>query len=134
MGKSKRDILNKISEKDLRYQLERWYYTYWYWDDEDEDYPWWGDEEDENSLYEYLPDESQPAPKEYIIKRGRPRFTRYSFGKLIDMSTIYSKEILRQKKLMAILEGDYNLFDTKTYLIDLVDEKSKDILGKLDRG
>lgn len=37
MGKSKRDILNKISEKDLRYQLDRWYYTYWYWDDDEED-------------------------------------------------------------------------------------------------
>jgi len=131
MGKSKRDILNKISEKDLRYQLERWYYTYWYWDD-DEDYTWWGDEEDDTPLYQYLPDESQLLPKEYIIKRGRPRFIKYSFGKLIDMSTIYSKEVLRQKKLMAILEGEHILFDTKTYLIDLVDEKSKDILGKLD--
>ncbi len=131
MVKSKRDILNKISEKDLRYQLDRWYYTYWYWDDEDEDYPWWSDREDETPIYEYLPDEFQPVPKEYIIKGRRPR---YSNGKLIDMSTIYSKEILRQKKLMAILEGEYNLFDTKTYLSDLVDEKSKDILGKLDRG
>jgi hypothetical protein len=131
MGKSKRDILNKISEKDLRYQLDRWYYSYWYWD-EDEDYPW--DDEDETSLYQYLPDEFQPVSKEYIIKRGRPRFSKYSNGKLIDMSTIYSKEILRQKKLMAILEGEYNLFDTKTYLRDLINEKSKDILGKLDRG
>jgi hypothetical protein len=54
--------------------------------------------------YDYLPDELQPKTVTHISKRGI-RITQhtYSPGKLIDMASIYSKEVLRQKRINHIL-------------------------------
>jgi hypothetical protein len=86
------------------------------------------------SSYEYLPDNEQPKPTDYVYRRGKIHVSRGSYisGKMIDMKTIYSKEILRQKKLDAIFGSDYTLYGTKTYLKDILNEKIRNILRKLD--
>jgi hypothetical protein len=54
--------------------------------------------------FEYLPDDLQPKPVTHIIKRGiRISQQTYSPGKMIDMTSIYSKEVLRQKRINHIL-------------------------------
>lgn len=130
--KTKSDIKSKLFLKDGLDQYVDWWY---YWDDDDD----WDYHDDYCDCYlcmsvdyEYLPDNLQPDPKEYISRRGRITIEKYSDGKLIDMKSIYSKEELRQRKLEAIFGGEYNIFDTKTYLEDLLNEKDKNILRKLD--
>jgi hypothetical protein len=136
--KTKSDIKSKLFLTDgLNEYIDWWYY----WDYEDDDYYYDQCDDCGNyhcdgycANYEYLPDELQPETKEYISKRGfRVTIDRYSVGRLIDMTTIYPKEVLRQKKIEAIFGGDYNIFDKKIYLKDLLNEKDKNILRKLDR-
>ena len=129
--KSKYDIKSQLFLKDGLREYDDWWYE-WDWDYDDHD--------DYCDCYlcmpvdyEYLPDDQQPKTIDYISKRGvRVTTHTYSFGKLIDMSTIYSKEIMRQKKLEAILGGQYEIFYKKSYFKDLLDEKSGNILRKLD--
>jgi len=129
--KSKYDIKSQLFLKDGLREYDDWWCE-WDWDYDDHD--------DYCDCYlcmpvdyEYLPDDQQPKTIDYISKRGMRVTTHtYSFGKLIDMSTIYSKEIMRQKKLEAILGGQYEIFYKKSYFKDLLDEKSGNILGKLD--
>jgi hypothetical protein len=133
--KIKSDIKSKLILKDGIQEYTDWW-NFWDYDDDYYyqcdgcgSYHCCGD----CSSYEYLPDEQQPKTIDYISKRGiRVTTHTYSFGKLIDMSTIYSKEIMRQKKLEAILGGQYEVFYKKSYFKDLLDEKSGNILGKLD--
>lgn len=133
--KTKNEILDKIITKEGIAE-SNWSY-WWYYDDDD-----YGTYHDRycdcyqcmSVEYEYLPDNEQPKPVDYIYRRGKIYVSRGSYitGKLIDMKTIYSKEILRQKKLEAILGSEYNIYETKIYLKDLLNEKSKNILRKLD--
>ena len=129
--KTKYDIQSKLFLKDGLQEYADWWYE-WDWD-----YDYHDDYCDCYLCmpvdYEYLPDDQQPKTIDYISKRGMRVTTHtYSFGKLIDMSTIYSKEIMRQKKLEAILGGQYEIFYKKSYFKDLLDEKSGNILRKLD--
>jgi hypothetical protein len=135
--KTKYDIKSQIFLKDGLEQYADWWY---YWDDDD-DYYIHNQCDDCGkyhcdgycSSYEYLPDNLQPEQKEYFSKRGfRVTIEKYSLGKLIDMTTIYPKEVLRQKKLEAIFGGEYNILNKKIYLEDLLNEKDKNILRKLD--
>ena len=131
--KIKSDIKSKLFLVDGLREYDDWWC---YWDYDDYDYH---DVYCDCYMcmpieYEYLPDNEQPKPTDYVYRRGKIHVSRgtYSSGKMIDMKTIYSKEILRQKKLDAIFGGDYTLYGTKTYLKDLLDEKSGNILRKLD--
>jgi len=129
--KTKYDIKSKLFLKDGLQEYADWWYE-WDWDYDDHDYYC------DCYLcmtvdYEYLPDEQQPKDQDYISKRGiRVTSQTYSHGKLIDMKTIYSKEVLRQKKLEAILGGQYEVFYKKVYFKDLLNEKSRNIFRKLD--
>ena len=131
--KIKSDIKSKLILVDGLREYDDWWC---YWDYDDDDYH---DVYCDCYMcmpieYEYLPDNEQPKPTDYVYRRGKIHVSRgtYSSGKMIDMKTIYSKEILRQKKLDAIFGGDYTLYGTKTYLKDILNEKSRNILGKLD--
>ena len=132
--KIKSDIKSKLFLVDGLREYDDWWC---YWDYDDDDYYQCDDCGSYHcsgycSSYEYLPDDLQPSPVEYVSKRARVTTYKYSFGKLIDMSTIYSKGIMRQKKLEAILGGQYEVFYKKSYFKDLLDEKSGNILRKLD--
>ena len=102
--KNRIEILDKIITKA---ELDDYNY-YWYWYDDDWDYH--DDYCDCYSCmpvdYDYLPDELQPKTVTHISKKGL-RVTQhtytYSPGKLIDMTSIYSKEVLRQKRINHIL-------------------------------
>lgn len=103
LRKSKIEILDKIiTKQETQEGLE---YGCW-WDYDDWDY-----HDDYCDCYacipidyEYLPDEFQPKSITHISKRGI-RITEHIFspGKLIDMTSIYSKEVLRQKRINHIL-------------------------------
>jgi hypothetical protein len=102
LRKNKIEILDKIITKA---ELDDHNY-YWYWyDDEDWDYhDHYCDCYACVPNYEYLPDELQPKTVTHISKRGiRVTQHTYSPGKLIDMTSIYSKEMLRQKRINHIL-------------------------------
>ena len=103
LRKSKIEILDKIIAKTNL--IEEWGYGYW-----DDDYDW--DDHDGycdcymcmSIDYDYLPDELQPKTVTHISKRGiRVTQHTHSPGKLIDMTSIYSKEVLRQKRINHIL-------------------------------
>ncbi len=102
LRKNKIEILDRIITK-----AELGEANYWgYWDD---DYDW----DDHDGYcdcymcmpvdYDYLPDELQPKPIDYISKRARITYHSISPGKMIDMNSIYSKEVLRQKRINHIL-------------------------------
>ncbi len=136
--KTKLEILDEIVLKDLSNEISRWInYWYYYDDDYDDDYSC----ECGSyycygyciSKYEYLPEDQQPESMDYISKRGgRITTHRYSIGKLINMETVYSKEIMRQKKLEAILDGKFSVVNIKNHFVDFLDEKSKKILDDIN--
>ena len=72
--------------------------------------------------YEYLPDEFQP--KSVIIGKIGIRIIEYKYspGKLIDMSSIYSKEVLRQKRINHIL-GIELIENSRPTLADILNIK-----------
>jgi len=101
LKKNKTEILDKIITN------EELGYYHWSWlDDDDWDYH---DGYCDCYMcmpvdYDYLPDEFQPKPIEHISKRGiRVTISSYQTGRLIDMTSIYSKETLRQKRINHIL-------------------------------
>jgi hypothetical protein len=103
LRKSKIEILDRIITK--AELSDDYYWSYWYDDD-------WYDHDGYCDCYscmpvdyEYLPDELQPKTVTHISKRGM-RVTQHTHspGKLIDMTSIYSKEMLRQKRINHILE------------------------------
>ena len=121
--KSKIEILDSIIYKQELEEANMWMY---YWDyDDDWDYhdgycdcyacmP---------ANYEYLPDEFQPKQVTHISKRGfRVTQTTHSPGKMIDMTSIYSKEMLRQKRINHIL-GIESMEHTPTTLGDILNIK-----------
>ena len=132
--KTKYDIKSKLFLKDGIDEYNQWWLVYWDYDDYDYHDVYCDCYMCMPIEYEYLPDNEQPKPTDYVYRRGKIHVSRgtYSSGKMIDMKTIYSKEILRQKKLEAILGGQYEVFYKKSYFKDLLDEKSGNILRKLD--
>ena len=123
LRKSKIEILDSIIHKQELEEANRWMY-YWDWDD-------WDDFHDDYCDcyscvpidFEYLPDELQPKQVTYISKRGI-RITEHTWspGKLIDMTSIYSKEVLRQKRINHIL-GIENMEHSRTTLADILNIK-----------
>jgi len=108
LRKNKTEILDRIITKDELIDYDH----YWsYWDDDYDDYSYCENcgnyfcrDYDHCIEYSYLPEEFQPKTVTHISKRGT-RVTQHtdSPGKLIDMSSIYSKESLRQKRINHIL-------------------------------
>jgi hypothetical protein len=97
LRKNKTEILDKIITKE---EIGDYDY-YWHWYDDDDD---WDSYDFTPVDYEYLPEQFQPKPVEHISKRGI-RVTTHSYqeGRLIDMNSIYSKEVIRQKRINHIL-------------------------------
>jgi hypothetical protein len=124
LRKNKIEILDSIIYKQELEEANRWMY-YWDWDDD------WDDFHDDYCDcyscmpidYEYLPDELQPKTITHISKRGiRITEQTWSPGKLIDMTSIYSKEVLRQKRINHIL-GIESMDHTPTTLGDILNIK-----------
>ena len=122
LKKSKIEILDRIITKA---ELIDYDHYLSYWDDD------WDDYHDcycDCYLcmpvdYEYLPDELQPKTVTHISKRGiRVTEHTYSPGKLIDMTSIYSKEVLRQKRINHIL-GIEPIEHSRTTLGDILNIK-----------
>jgi hypothetical protein len=95
LRKNKTELLDRIITKAELIDYD-YYWSYWY-DDE------WNNHDGYCNCYmcipidyEYLPDEIQPKSIDYVSKRISP-------GILIDMNSIYSKEVLRQKRINHIL-------------------------------
>jgi hypothetical protein len=105
--KSKIEILESIIYKHELEEANRWMY---YWDYDD-----WDDYHDDYCDcyscmpvdYDYLPDELQPKSIDYVSKRVRITYYSISPGRMIDMTSIYSKEVLRQKRINHILGIEY---------------------------
>ena len=123
LRKNKIDILDKIITKAELIDYDC--YCDCYWDDYDDDYH---DRYCDCYMcmivdYEYLPDELQPKTVTHISKRGiRVNQHTHSPGKLIDMTSIYSKEALRQKRINHILGIELMEYSRPT-LGDILDIK-----------
>lgn len=123
LRKNKTEILESIIHK---HELEDANYWMYYWDyDYDDDYH---DGYCDCYMcmpvdYDYLPDELQPKTVTHISKRGiRVTQHTHSPGKLIDMTSIYSKEVLRQKRINHIL-GIESMEHSQTTLGDILNIK-----------
>jgi hypothetical protein len=123
LRKNKIDILDKIITKAELIDYDH-YWSYW-----DDDYDW-NYHDGYCDCYscvpinfEYLPDELQPKSITHISKRGS-RITEHTWspGKMIDMTSIYSKEVLRQKRINHIL-GIESMEHTPTTLADILNIK-----------
>jgi hypothetical protein len=105
LRKNKIEILDRIITKaELG---DDYYWSYW---DDDDDYSYCGNcgnyfcrDYDHCIEYTYLPDELQPKSIDYVSKRVRITYHSISPGRMIDMNSIYSKEVLRQKRINHIL-------------------------------
>ena len=102
--KNKIEILDKIITKSELNGGDYW----GYWDYDYDDWDYHDGYCDCYSCmpidYDYLPEQFQPKPVEHISKRGFRVTTHvYQTGRLIDMTSIYSKEVLRQKRINHIL-------------------------------
>ena len=123
LRKNKIEILDSIIYKQELEEANRWMY---YWD-YDDDWDYHDDYCDCYSCmpidYEYLSDELQPKIITHISKRGiKVTYTTHSPGKMIDMNSIYSKEMLRQKRINHIL-GIESMNNTATTLGDILNIK-----------
>lgn len=118
LRKNKTEILDRIVTKAELIDYDH----YWsYWDDYDDDY------HDCYMFmivdYEYLPEKFQPKTVTHISKRGiRVTQHTHSSGKMIDMNSIYSKEVLRQKRINHILGIELMEYSRPT-LGDILDIK-----------
>jgi hypothetical protein len=126
LRKNKTEILDRIITKDEL--CDDYYWSYW--DDDYDDYSYCENcgnyfcrDYDHCIEYSYLPDELQPKTITHISKRGT-RVTQHthSSGKLIDMTSIYSKEVLRQKRINHILGIELMEYSRPT-LGDILDIK-----------
>ena len=104
LRKNRIDILDRIITKAELIDYDH-YWSYW---DDDDDYSYCGNyfcrDYDHCIDYSYLPEDFQPKTVTHISKRGiRVTQHTHSPGKLIDMNSIYSKEVLRQKRINHIL-------------------------------
>lgn len=126
LRKNRTEILDKIITKS---ELIDYDYYWSYWDYDDDDYSYCGNcgnyfcrDYDHCIEYTYLPDELQPKSIDYVSKRVRITYHSISPGRMIDMNSIYSKEVLRQKRINHIL-GIESMEHTKTTLADILNIK-----------
>jgi hypothetical protein len=120
LRKSKIEILDRIITKAELIDYDH-YWSYW-----DDDWDYHDSYCDCYSCmpidYEYLPEELQPKSIDYISKRARITYHSISPGKMIDMNSIYSKEVLRQKRINHIL-GIESMEHSPTTLGDILNIK-----------
>ena len=126
LRKNKTEILDRIITKDELIDYDHWSY----WDDDYDDYSYCENcgnyfcrDYDHCIEYSYLPEDFQPKTITHISKRGT-RVTQHTHspGKLIDMTSIYSKEVLRQKRINHILGIELMEYSRPT-LGDILDIK-----------
>lgn len=116
MKKSKWDIIGSDIEKDNHEEYDN--YFHWWYDGDYDNYDYYEDID-----YEYLDD----VYDDYVSKRGiRVSLHTILRGKYIDMMSIYSKQISRQKKIDYLLGTDKWEILTKPTIADLIKEKKKD--------
>lgn len=102
LKKNKTEILDRIITKSEL--SESYYWGYWCDDDFDYHHEYCDCYQCVPVDYDYLPEQFQPKSVEHISKRGFRVTTHvYQPGRLIDMTSIYSKEVLRQKRIDHIL-------------------------------
>ena len=105
MKKSKWDIIGKEIDKDINSEYDSWFY-------------WWYDGED---YFDH--DYSEPVYREYFSKRGKWGKDRQLFGNYIDMMSIYSPQVLRQKKIDYLLGIDKWEVSSKPTILDYINYK-----------
>lgn len=94
MKKNKWDIIGRDIDKENSQFIDGWFY-YWY---DGEDYFDFGYYED--TEYNY----TDTLYQDYVSKRGiRVTLERINMGSYIDMMTVYSPQLLRQKKIDYLL-------------------------------
>jgi hypothetical protein len=123
ISKNKTQIIDDIILKDLKDFKQ---YEWWFDDSDDDYYDYIYGNGSYNDNYSYLYDNDYvPARVKYIHRLFGRITTSESYVQLkkIKMTSVYSKQYLRQLKLEAILEGK-NLPDDKNYLIYNLSEKS----------
>jgi hypothetical protein len=124
--KSKWDIIGSDIDKDNQYDYEDFFY--WWYDDGDylDPNPGYG----EDYIYEYLED----VYDKYISKHGiRVSFNNYQRGSYIDMMSIYSPGVLRQRKIDYLLGLDKWEFNQKPTIGDLIKYKSDGKYRKINK-
>lgn len=132
LRKSKIEILDRIIAKtDL---IEEWGYGYW-----DDDYDYYDYSYCDNCGAHYCDDYSHCQTYEYeeddiskaiYISRSFGRWhvmNTPKYGRLIDMSTIYSKEVLRQKKINYLLGIEKYEIQPRPTIGDYYNEKRGNI-------
>jgi len=129
LRKNRTEILDKIITKaELG---SDYYWGYWDWDDDDDDYYYWNCDCGRYHCngyecvgYEYLPEEFQPKYVEYVSKRGiRVTKHTYSTGRLIDLNSVYPKDVLRQKRINHILGVEKMIGYSKTTIGDILESR-----------
>ena len=113
MKKSKWDIIGKEIDKDINSEYDSWFY--WWYD---------GDDYFDNDYGQYYTyDYSEPVYREYFSKRGKWSKDRQLFGNYIDMMSIYSPQVLRQKKIDYLLGIDKWEVSSKPTILDYINYK-----------
>lgn len=103
-----------INSLDFHYTLKEELRPYWYWDDDDDyDYGYGYYDDPIGVVYEYLNNDGEECDYDIVFQRVRNvthrpisirRISQHrKYGLRIDMDSIYSKEMLRQKKIDKIL-------------------------------
>lgn len=96
MKKSKWNIIGNDIDKENTQYYENWFY---YWYDGEDYYDYYYDYQD----YEY----TNTIYQDYVSKRGiRVTLESLNMGSYIDMMSIYSPQVLRQKKIDYLLGID----------------------------
>jgi hypothetical protein len=132
LRKSKIEILDKIIAKTNL--IEEWGYGYW-----DDDYDYYDYSYCDNCGAHYCDDYSHCQTYEYeeddiskaiYISRSFGKWhviNTPKYGRLIDMSTIYSKEVLRQKKINYLLGIEKYEIQLRPTIGDYYNEKRGNI-------
>lgn len=117
LKKSKKTIFDKIDKKKINEEISDWLEDVDYYDIDlyvNYDYYYWGYD------YDYLTKHS----KTYIQRvKKLPSIVTLPEGKLIDMKSVYGKELSRQKKINALLGLEYEE-NYKTKLSDILKVKN----------
>ena len=114
MKKSKWDIIGSDIDREIDFVYDDWF-CYWYDGEDYFDYGYGVDYE-----YDYI----GIIYKDYVSKRGiRVTFERFNMGSYIDMMSIYSPQVLRQKKIDYLLGIDKWEVSSKPTILDYINYK-----------